>query len=563
MKNVFVKADTIIESGIRNTPTDSVAGSSSVWKKVPEYAFASGTDNGFVHIDDGTGFTEYAHSSADYELPTSNIVNEDPPGGGFIADHIWGTMPTWESNIVDITAAPYSASRDDDTDDDASAIQQAIDNTTNPSHADYGKTVFIPRGHFHIKSTITLKQGAKMIGAGKNISVIELADDWLPTGPMVAVDTVNDPDAGINLSDFAIAGNDPSNSEGFQNQKYLTFLRIRGGDTIMRDVQTDRKENTQDSYYDQPMVVFSDNAGGKIYDLASDNTTRTATSGVVSSNYRHLLIENTHNPLAFYQISVEYSDGSPQTEINSSSNVTIYGYKYEASSRTVSNELLNIIDSHNISIIGSSGRYELTTSAQVITIEDSDGIYLANMSRTAADTGKKWIVNKTNGTTTDSIAADNPIVLYKTAATAGSGSTLFSDGFESGNFTAGGWTVSGAVINSGNKYEGTYSAQLENNESIVKAQSTAGSSDIVVNYARKLGTTVGAGNHFIAEWSANGGSTWTTIEDVTGPVSGWTAKSFSLASGADNQSSFQIRFSTSGFDTGDYCYVDSVEILGH
>jgi hypothetical protein len=436
MNNVYVKAATIIESGIRNTPTDSVAGDSSAWKKVQEYAFASGTDNGFIHVDG----TEYAHSSADYQYPIS-MTNETPVGD-MIAEHIWGTMPTWESNIVDITASPYNATRDNDTDDDASAIQQAIDNTTNSSNADYGKTVFIPRGHFHIKSTITLKKGAKMIGAGKNISVIELADDWLPTGPTVAVDTVNESDAGIILSDFAIVGNDPSDSEGFQNQKYLTFLRIRGGETIMRDVQTDRKENTQDSYYDQPTVVFSDNAGGKIYDMASDNSTRTATSGVVTANYRHLLIENTFNPLAFYQISVEYSDGTPQTEINASSNVTIYGYKYESSTRTVLNELLNIKNSHNITILGGSGNYTLTSSAQMITIDDSDGIYLANMSRTDSDTGKKWIVNKTGGVTTDSITADNPVVLYKTAAAA---APSLRDDFEDGNST--GWTE---ALGSGN-----------------------------------------------------------------------------------------------------------------
>jgi hypothetical protein len=254
MKNVYVKADTVIESGLKDGSADTLAGDKDIWKKVNEYAFASGSDTGYIHIDGA----EYAHTGSDV-VGVSDVVDE-APAEDMIAKHIWGTMPSWQTNIVDITA--YGATRDNNSNDDAGAIQAAIDDTTDPANptGNLGKTVFIPRGHFHIKSPITLKKGTKIIGAAENISVIEWDNSWLPTTPQVGLDTVDDADAGIILSDFALVANDPSASQGLENQKNITVLRIRGGNTTIRDVIIDRKENPQESYYKESTVVFSDNA---------------------------------------------------------------------------------------------------------------------------------------------------------------------------------------------------------------------------------------------------------------------------------------------------------------
>jgi hypothetical protein len=132
-----------------------------------------------------------------------------------------------------------------------------------------------------------------------------------------------------------------------------------------------------------------------------------ATVDHVGDNYRHVLIQNTHNPLSFYQMSVEYSDGKYQSEINRSSHVTIYGYKYESTQDAkapgskemlpIPNRILQIVDSQDIAVIGGSGNYSVYKDGEgIIGIERSSGIYLANLHRTGKDDNKgivkNWIV---------------------------------------------------------------------------------------------------------------------------------------------------------------------------
>lgn len=136
---------------------------------------------------------------------------------------------------------------------------------------------------------------------------------------------------------------------------------------------------------------------------------------------------------------------------------------------------------------------------------------------------------------------------------------LFSDGFESNNFTAGGWTNSGCTIGSNYKYAGTYAAIFNSSDSLTKARSTAGYQDIQVKYARYT-RNCETDDHFIAEWY--NGSAWTTLEDQTGSSS-WTARTWVLPTGANNNASFQLRFRTSHNASNDYAYLDEVQILGN
>jgi Predicted solute binding protein len=135
---------------------------------------------------------------------------------------------------------------------------------------------------------------------------------------------------------------------------------------------------------------------------------------------------------------------------------------------------------------------------------------------------------------------------------------LFTDGFESNNFTGGGWTNSGCDLQTTYKYAGTYAARFNSSDSLTKAISTSGYSDIQVSYARYT-RSCETDDHFIAEWY--NGSAWTALEDLTGNSS-WTVMTWSLPSGAGDNASFQLRFRTSHNGSSDYAYLDSVLITG-
>jgi hypothetical protein len=142
----------------------------------------------------------------------------------------------------------------------------------------------------------------------------------------------------------------------------------------------------------------------------------------------------------------------------------------------------------------------------------------------------------------------------------------WSDGFECGNFTAGGWTVAGTTpapsVTTGAKYTGTYGARIPGStgtRSITKSKSTEGYNSIHVKYDRKVTRTTNI--TLTVDWSANGGSSWTTLETVSGSTS-WASKDWALGTTANNNPDFRIRFCTTAGSTSRYAYIDNVQITG-
>lgn len=134
---------------------------------------------------------------------------------------------------------------------------------------------------------------------------------------------------------------------------------------------------------------------------------------------------------------------------------------------------------------------------------------------------------------------------------------LFTDGFESNNFTSGGWTNAGCEIVSTYSYEGTYAAGFSNPDTLVKSLSTSGYDNIQVSYV-VCTVDCETNDYFISEWYD--GSAWNRIEAVTGSTD-WTVKTWNLPSGAGNNPNFRLRFRTSNNDSTDYAYLDSVRII--
>ena len=145
---------------------------------------------------------------------------------------------------------------------------------------------------------------------------------------------------------------------------------------------------------------------------------------------------------------------------------------------------------------------------------------------------------------------------YATTATA----PLFSDGFESGNFTAGGWTTqnTNATVSTKAKYTGSYGAKLAGTTWMQKAVSTVGKSTIHVKYTRKT-AGLDAGEYLYVEWSIDG-SAWNNLE--TTQATTWALQDFTCGSGANNNANFRVRWRTNASSTTEYAYVDDVMITG-
>ncbi|WP_445749967.1 MULTISPECIES: glycosyl hydrolase family 28-related protein, partial [Bacteroidota] len=368
--NVYIKANTLIENGVFTAPTSYVQGDENQWKKISQHYYTSILDISSVVVD-GQSLNDRTDS---YEF-TGAITNESPDASIY-TKHSYGQIPDFNNpNVVDITDYGATTANIDPDDDDGVAIQLAIDDVTNPTSANYGKTVLIPRGNFGISTPIVVKKGTKLIGTAKNISTIYANNPWSNDNGAI-ITTVDDANGDIILSDFSILG-----------YPRMCYLRVQSGNTVVRDIMTEDKirngwpdtnwetVNGREGTY----IDFSNNAGGKVYHVSTDLVVvydRFYVAGV--SNYHLVSVNNTSNPLTIYQISVEHHVFSPKMLVKNAKNLTIFGFKYEGPA-----ELLHIVDSDNIEICGGAGNYFMDREGDqsIIKIINSTNILLRTMSR--------------------------------------------------------------------------------------------------------------------------------------------------------------------------------------
>ena len=402
MSNVFVKAAEIIESGEDNPPTKIVKGINSKWQLITSYVFTASTGKSSAFVN-GKDLND---RNAAFEIYDPLVAQQ--PVFDLISRHIWDKAPHWDdANVLDIVADFGATSEEvDDKDDDWKAIQDAIDQSTTPGNPNFGKTVFIPRGHFHISRPLNLRSGLKMIGAGLFISVIQALKDWNNAlGPLM--ESENSATGSLYLSHFAILG--------YPNQ---SFLHIRTANTLMRDVATE-KVGVGQGYQatnrsELPYISFTDNAGGKIYNVSTDHIhSKNEISNSHSLGHQLWTVQNTTHPLSFYQISIEHLQNSPQSLFQNVHHVAIYGFKYE-----FNRELINIINSDDVKIVGGSGNYQIDRDDDraIIVIENSSNILIQNMDiksnykvfdKSVAEMTKYWILNGK-----DSVSGDYGVLLY-------------------------------------------------------------------------------------------------------------------------------------------------------
>ncbi|HMN96145.1 MAG TPA: S8 family serine peptidase [Phycisphaerales bacterium] len=137
--------------------------------------------------------------------------------------------------------------------------------------------------------------------------------------------------------------------------------------------------------------------------------------------------------------------------------------------------------------------------------------------------------------------------------------TLFSDGFESGNLTAGGWVIqnTNAFASTASAFAGSWGARLRNSTWIEKSISTVGRTSVTVSYARRT-AGLQSGQWLYAEWW--NGSSWTLIEQTN--ATSWQSVSFTLPAGAANNPNFKLRFRTNANNPNRRGDVDVVVVTG-
>lgn len=150
--------------------------------------------------------------------------------------------------------------------------------------------------------------------------------------------------------------------------------------------------------------------------------------------------------------------------------------------------------------------------------------------------------------------------------------TIFSDSFESGNFSS--WTSDDDHwhVSSGSGHTGSKKAYVCDQDSsddiLIKNIATTGYETITFSYYYRAHQALENTDHVYVEWW--NGSVWTQLVDHTNlSVGSWTQASFSLPAGANNNANLKIMFRASGLakcsggkGDKDEFQLDSVSLTG-
>ncbi len=136
---------------------------------------------------------------------------------------------------------------------------------------------------------------------------------------------------------------------------------------------------------------------------------------------------------------------------------------------------------------------------------------------------------------------------------------LFSDDFESGNLTAGGWTTSNkpAQVVTAARQVGQYGVRIRRNRWIERTVDTTGFKKINIALWRKT-KNYDTGEMLRMRW--HDGSKWHTLEDATNP--GWATLSIDLDLEANNNPNLRFRFRSIGSQANERGDLDEVVVTG-
>jgi len=289
----------------------------------------------------------------------------------------------------------------------------------------------------------------------------------------------------------------------------------------------------------------------------TDPAGRTPIANVVDTSYTD---SATVDGTTYYYAAAAIDASSNQAAVSNSPSATA-----DASGPAISN-----VASSNITSSGATITWTTNEAGNSIVVygtstpptnQKSDAVMITvhSVALTALSASTTYYYEVKSTDAAGNTATDNKGGTYYTFTTlTPAPKVLFSDGFESGNLTAGGWTISSASIKNTGAYSGIYCAQLKKAGWIRKTISTIGYKQIHIKYARSS-KNLDAGENLYVEWSTNG-STWNQLEATRDTA--WVYKDLVCPAGADNKTGFMVRFRTNGNKTDEFGYVDEVVITG-
>ena len=161
LRNSYIKAPTLIRNGNADDADSILAGDASKWLHIEDYLM-TGAEGGAVAAVGGEIIANGGNSPTSWGTQPKAVAS--PPS--LLDRHRWNanSFPSiFNAPFIDVR--DYGATPSDASDDDSSAINSALRDSVRSGHQHFGKIVFLPRGHYHVRAPIEVPINAKLIGA--------------------------------------------------------------------------------------------------------------------------------------------------------------------------------------------------------------------------------------------------------------------------------------------------------------------------------------------------------------------------------------------------------------
>lgn len=356
MNNVYLKGASVVA---KHLAAPHLKGDPNGWLRVKEYARGEDPPNKrLVHQYLCPAYVD-GRKLTNSTLPVATEAAEPPDD--LQARHLWGaTFPNWETpGAVNVKDAPYGAKGDSET-DDHDVLQRAID-----EH----EIVFLPRGKYRVSKTLELRPNTKLVGSHRVFSILTAqatkdGDFTDRKNPQPVVRTADDADARTAVAFLGISAGTPG--------AYCLNWRS-GRHSIYRAVELwasyDKRRLSEGApVLAHTQALVSGNGGGRWYNFHSDHR------GSPHPDYRHLLVQGTTQPLAFYQCNPEHSAGDANLELRGAKHVSIYGLKGESPT-----PILWVRDCDHVHVFGSGGNAIPSDGESLVLVERTANLLIANL----------------------------------------------------------------------------------------------------------------------------------------------------------------------------------------
>lgn len=282
---------------------------------------------------------------------------QGPVPNNLLIQHSLPDLPDWTNpEVVNVKAPPFNA-KGDGKNDDTKAIQSAID-----EH----RHVFLPKGRYCISKPLMLKADTTLFGLTNVLTQIT-SIDGAPAfadveNPRPLIETPDCPEAttSLQMMTLEIPVTNPS--------VYALHWKV-GGEAFVRNIYPIRPIwHPHAIAMSHPMVRISDSGGGRWY-------TQTLLGWWSQGpDYRHLLVEDTSQPLRFYHLQPQHARSEAMVEFRNARNIDVYSMKAEGDVTIV---WLNHCQA--VRLFGYGGNASPSPGRAIFRLDDCSEIQLANI----------------------------------------------------------------------------------------------------------------------------------------------------------------------------------------